>query len=397
MTNYKTLVISVDELWLKGGNRKYYFNRFKTHVKALLKSFHNHPTVCRNESQKLVIESPNAFSQELIDALKWLPGLQRIRPSIEIDSNYDTIIQESIDLVSKVSNKEQSFKVQCRRDDKSFPIKGQDMNRELGHILTEKFPKLKVDVRSPELVLEIKIYSKKTFLSLENIQGIGGLPSGMSGHMLTLLSGGFDSPVASYLMARRGCSQDYAFFYAYPYVGDDVKDKILQLMEKLKRFHYKTRLFVIPFGEIQNKISQTCHIEYRTLLFRKFMLECAARLAKTLEAEALITGDNIGQVSSQTLGNLTTLDQCTPLSIFRPLLGMNKKEIIKLSRTIETHDISIIPHDDACSLFAPQNPILRPDKEYWETYLKTNDFTQEMEKAISEAEIHKFDSRGNNI
>ncbi|MFZ9000743.1 MAG: tRNA uracil 4-sulfurtransferase ThiI [Bacteriovoracaceae bacterium] len=393
MANYKTLVLSVDELWLKGKNRKYYFKGFKNHVKAIIKRLHNDSTICRNESQKLVVESETAFSQELIEALSWLPGLQSLRPSIEIESTYEKIVEASMELVQRVEPVEKTFKVICKRKDKSFPVKSVEINQNLGHLIPEKFPHLKVDVIDPDLILEIKIYSGKTYISFETYQGIGGLPSGMTGHLLTLISGGFDSPIASYLMSKRGCSQDFIFFYAYPYVGEEVKDKILLMMEKLKRFHFKCRLYVIPFGDIQNKIAKSCHIEYRTLLFRKYMLECASRLAKDIKAQALVTGDNLGQVSSQTLENMTALDQATSLSIFRPLLGLNKKEIIKMARDIETHDISVIPHDDACSLFAPESPILRPDQGYLEQYFKKNDFTQDIAQAISDAEIYRFDSK----
>ncbi|MDH5580643.1 MAG: THUMP domain-containing protein, partial [Bdellovibrionales bacterium] len=276
MTNYKTLVLSVDELWLKGKNRKYYFKGFKNHVKAIIKRLHNDSTICRNESQKLVVESPTPFTQELIDALIWLPGLQSLRPSVEVNSDYKVIIDEAMKLVDQVGLEEKTFKVLCKRKDKSFPIKSTEVNQNLGNLIPENFPHLKVDVKNPDLFLEIKIYSHKTFISFETYKGIGGLPSGMTGHLLTLISGGFDSPIASFLMAKRGCSQDYIFFYAYPYVGEEVKDKILLMMEKLKRFHYRSRLYVVPFGDVQNKIAKSCHTEYRTLLFRKYMLECSS-------------------------------------------------------------------------------------------------------------------------
>lgn len=391
MANYTTLVLSVDELWLKGANRKFYFKSFRDHAKEIIKYYHPHPFQMKNESQKLVVDSQESFSKECIDALINIPGLHALRPSITIDSEYEKIFPAIIGLFKELENFPKTFKVQCKRNDKTFPHNSMDINREIGHLLPKEFSGLKVDVHNPEVMIEIKIHRERTFISVQTLKGIGGLPVGMTGHVMTLLSGGFDSPVASYLMARRGCSQDFVFFYAYPFVGDEVKEKIVDLVKILKKYQKRCRLFIVPFGDIQNKISKTCSEEYRTLLFRKYMIECASKIARIYKAKALVTGDSLGQVSSQTLENISALDSSSDLSILRPLLGMNKVEIISLSREIKTHEVSVIPHDDACSLFAPKHPIIRPNLKYWMGYLKDNDFTQEIEKAIEDMEIHAYD------
>jgi tRNA uracil 4-sulfurtransferase len=211
---------------------------------------------------------------------------------------------------------------------------------------------------------------------------------------VTLLSGGFDSPVASYLMSKRGCKQTFAFFYAYPFVGEEVKEKIISIAKVLGKYQRGSKLHIIPFGDIQNLISKKCHEEYRTILFRKYMMDCSYLLADKVKADALLTGDALGQVSSQTIGNIQAIEYFAKKPIFRPLVGFNKIEIINLAREVGTHDISIIPHDDACSLFAPKSPIIRPDMEYFKKFEKDDEVDAEVEKAVANAEIIKISLTG---
>lgn len=318
----------------------------------------------------------------------------RLEPSLAKSIAEVLILPSVVEDLKSMKVLPKTFKVKAQRNDKTFPKKSDEINRYLGHQLHEIFPEMKVDVHQPELMVDIRIYREKIYISTQKLMGIGGQPMGMSGHLITLISGGFDSPVASYLMSKRGCTQTFAFFYAYPFVGEEVKDKILDLVKVLGRYQFGCRLFVIPFGDIQNLISKSCREEYRTILFRKYMVECANLLARRVKAKALLTGDALGQVSSQTLGNMSIVDKTSERPILRPLTGFNKVEIINLSRQIGTHDVSVIPHDDACSLFAPKHPILKPDYKYWNDFISSHNFNNELNECLDKAEVFSVDVKG---
>ena len=284
-----------------------------------------------------------------------------------------------------------TFKVETKRGDKRFPKDSTTISREMGHLILKEFPFLKVDVKDPQLRVTITIGEQAIYVSTSSkkILGIGGQPWGMSGHCVTLISGGFDSPVASYLMAKRGCQQTYIFFYAYPFVGEEVLDKIFDLTKILGPYQRAIKLFVIPFGDFQNLVTQKCKPEYRTLMFRRYMIECAHLLAHELGADALVTGDSLGQVSSQTIHNMAILDGLSHHHpIFRPLIGLNKSEIIQIAREIGTYPVSARPHDDACSLFAPRHPILRPNPTYWERYNREVQLSQDLEECLKQAHVY---------
>jgi len=388
------IILNVDELWLKGKNRPAYFKAMKKHVKDFFEAHHPEKTSVVNENQRFVAKSSLPFEESLIEGLCMIPGLSSIVPARGIEVDYDKIVPAVLEEVEKIHGKYKTFKVETKRVLKSFPHRSMDISRWVGHKVNVHFENLKVDVHKPELRIDIKVLSDHIYISTEKYIGVGGLPVGMSGHLVTMISGGFDSPVASYLMSKRGCRQTFIFFYAYPYVGDEVKEKIEKICGQLAKFQRFSTLYVVPFGALQDKIAKTCHDEYRTLLFRKYMVKTAEMLAKRIGAEAILTGDALGQVSSQTIHNISVLDKVSDLPIFRPLLGLNKQEIIEISRKIKTHDISVIPHDDACSLFSPKHPVIKPDLEYWAKYEQENNFSEEISQALDEAEVYKLKLTG---
>lgn len=394
---YNTIVINVDELWLKGKNRPLYFKAIRKHIIDSIAAYHEAEFTCKNEEQRFVAKSGTDFSDEAIEVLLRVPGIHSIMPARRIDRvSYDAIfpvVKQELERMDNLSSFA-TFKVETRRSCKEFPMTSMDVSREIGGRVLEAFPELNVDVKNPELVIEIRILKKSIYVSTFKMNGVGGLPVGTSGHIVSLISGGFDSPVASYLMSKRGCRQTFIFFYAYPFVGDEVKDKILKLMEVLGQYQRNCRLYVVPFGDVQNLISKNCHPDYRTVLFRKAMIQCAGKLAKRVKAEALLTGDALGQVSSQTIGNISVVEKSSPLPVFRPLVGFNKIEIIGLAKAIGTHDISVIPHDDACSLFAPRHPVIKPDRFVVEKFDSEVSLDQELEKALTDAEIYEVSLTG---
>jgi tRNA uracil 4-sulfurtransferase len=392
---YNAIVINVDELWLKGKNRPRYFKALKQHIKEVVKLLHTDKTEIANENQRLVLKSETAFKEEVLEGLLTVPGIYSIAPARRVAPEFDAILPALVEELNTFETLPASFKVVTKRSEKNFPMSSMEISKTLGHLIRAKhFPDWPVVMKNQALTIDIKVLKNNIYISTRNLIGVGGLPSGTSGHFVTMLSGGFDSPVASFMMAKRGVRQTFAFFYAYPFVGDEVKDKILALTKILGRYQRHGRLFVLPFGDLQKKISDICKEEYRTLLFRKSMIECSNLLADRVEANGILTGDALGQVSSQTIGNITALDMCSKYPIFRPLVGFNKAEIIEKSKIIGTHDTSVIPHDDACALFAPKHPVLSPDLEYWKEFMGEHDLSDDLNQIIDDAEVYIIDAVG---
>ena len=308
---YKNIIINIDELWLKGKNRKYYFQTLKDHVQMVLRAYAGEEKVSlRNEQQRLVAKMDVGFCDEAIDALTKIPGIANIQPAITVAQDKELILPAIIEKLNNELNKDRitTFKVKAKRIDKSFPHNSMDLSRELGHLLLKEFSCLKVDVRNPEIMIDIKVLQDKILISTEKYTATGGLPVCTSGHVITMISGGFDSPVASFMMSKRGCRQDFIFFYSYPYVGEEVKEKIIKICEVLSKYQRGCKLYVVPFGDVQNQIAEDCNEEYRTILFRRYMVATANYLADRVKASAILTGDALGQVSSQTMKNMTVVD-----------------------------------------------------------------------------------------
>jgi len=394
------LLISVDELWLKGRNRPVYFQKITSHILRVFKLKHAGKVYTKNDSQRLRISSNELISQEVIKALLYIPGISSISPAVlmnrtENESNdIEQLKQVVLKEVATLFTTATTFRVSVRRVDKKFQMKSVDLERLIGTEILKNFSHSKVDLKNPNEVVDIRIQLKKISISINNFKGIGGLPFDSSGHALSMLSGGIDSPVASYQMLKRGMKESYIFFHAYPFVGDEVKEKIKDLVKLLSRYQKNTHLYIIPFGDIQNEIAKLCLDEYRTLLFRHYMVQVANHAAEIINADAIITGDSLGQVSSQTVGNLTVVDKHSKKLMLRPLIGLNKEDVITIAKKIESFDISIIPHDDACALFAPESPITNPDVQYFDQFVEANKFQELIKKAIDNAEVYSVNPIG---
>ena len=390
------LLISVDELWLKGRNRSTYFSKMRSQVQHLMNLYLEKEYQLKAHNQRLIAYSSQGFPSQLLNALSCLPGIFSLSPCLRTNKDLEQISRMAIQEILRCKSQEPiSFKIECQRVDKSFTPNSIELNRQIGAKVLEALGnQAKVDVHHPKLTVSIKILIPGVFVGTEKIEGIGGLPLGMSGHLVGLLSGGLDSPVASYMMARRGCSQTLAFFHAWPFVGEEVVDKILALGKALNPYLGEFELHIIPFGEIQRKIAKELAPRYRTIFFRRYMIESANALAQRVGASALLTGDALAQVSSQTLENLSLIDQISPRPILRPLVGFNKREIIALAKKIGSHDISIQPQDDACSALAAKHPILKGDSSIWQEFSRKTDLIGELhsdvQKSLEQAKVHKF-------
>jgi len=392
---YKFLVINVDELWLKGKNRPLYFKALKDHLKKVIKLYHPEGAKLAFDRQRYILSMHSGIPAGTIDGILKIPGIHSVNPALSVPSQFSAIypvLREELQKI--VGDKKATFKVITKRVDKRFPQSSMQVNCDLGGMILNEFPNLKVDVHTPEIPIHVKILDEQIYLTTKTLLGVGGLPCGMSGHLVTMISGGFDSPVASYLMSKRGCKQTFIFFYAYPFVGDEVKDKIIELLKKLGQYQKYCRLYIVPFGELQSQVAEACHAEYRTVLFRHAMVQTANLLADTIKADAILTGDALGQVSSQTMGNIALMDGSSKRPILRPLVGYNKMEIINLAKKIKTFDISVLPHDDACSMFAPKHPIIRPDRVYWQRLVCALDLTENIQKCLRESQVYQINPVG---
>lgn len=386
----KSIILSIDELWLKGKNQILYHQALKSHLKNIYR-LHKIPTCpYRLQNGMIELESTEGFPPDIINSLRWVPGISSIQPAQKVPADETVIVNTVLDLIRSDGITSGSFAIRAKRSNKKFLKPSMDLARDIGSVVLEEFPFLQVHLKKPDYTVFIRVLNDGVFIFSKKYKGIGGLPVGTGGHLISLLSGGFDSPVASFLMSKRGCKLTFIFFYAFPFVSEDVKTKILDLMNILKRFQNYCHLYIIPFGDIQSKISELCKPAYRTILFRWYMMQTAAMLSKQLDASGILTGDALGQVSSQTIENMSLINRATDLPILRPLIGYNKIEILNLASQIETHDISILPHDDACSLFAAKHPVLKPSHSYFNHLLQSLDLESTLEEALATAEIHQF-------
>jgi thiamine biosynthesis protein ThiI len=275
----------------------------------------------------------------------------------------------------------ESFRISARRAFKELPFGSQDLNREIGaHVMATH--DTRVSLNHPELTVYIELIPRHTLVYLEKLPGPGGLPLGMSGRLMCLLSGGLDSPVAAYRMMKRGCEVDFVHFHSYPFLDRSSQDKTRQLVRLLTRYQYTSRLFLAPFGDIQQHIIGAAPPPYRVVLYRRCMLRIAEALARQRGALALVTGESLGQVASQTLQNLSVIEAAATLPVLRPLIGLDKSEIIQEAQAIGTHDTSILPDQDCCTLFVPRHPATRAQPDRIEALEQSLDLPALMQLAL---------------
>src|SRR3989338_5617138 len=341
-------LIRYDELALKGKNRFFFEKKLISNFKEKLKET---PITIDHLWGRILVRCEE--NTEVRSRLLKIFGISSLSPIVEVKSDLSSIQAEALALVP---NRSSAFRVTTRRVDKKFPLTSRAVNIEVANFVLPERPLLKIDLDDPELELGIEIREEKTFLFLEKERGLGGLPVGTSGKVLTLLSGGIDSPVAAWMMMKRGCPVEYIHFYSYPYTGEQSKEKVLDLVRTLSCYQNKSFLHIVPFGEIQEALQKHCNERYRTLLYRRMMQRIATEVAYRRRGVALVTGESIGQVASQTVENISAVSTATDILILRPLIGFNKNETINLSQKIGTYEISIRPFEDCCTLFQPQAP-----------------------------------------
>lgn len=351
--NWDAVKIQYGEIALKGGNRGRFEDLLFSNIKNMLPAALN--LKLKKKYGRFVLES--TFSEEeenlIRTSLVKIFGLANFSFVKRASLDLGALKIEAANLVASASGK--SFKITTNRPNKQFLLTSMEISAQVGGYVAEKSGK-KVDVFNPDIVCAITIAEKEAYLGIELISGPGGLPVGISGNLLALLSGGIDSPVASWKMMRRGASVDFIHFHSYPYTNRSSQEKVKDLAHTLTSWQGGGTLYLVPFIDIQKEIMIKAEARYRVLLYRRFMLRIAEELARKNNAKALVTGESLGQVASQTIENITSVEAVCSLPILRPLIGENKDDIITEAKKINTFEISIRPHEDCCSLFVPKNP-----------------------------------------
>ncbi len=352
----EVILIRFGEIFLKGRNYSFFENTLFKNAERRLKNFNL--KLERISGRFLVSDFEQSDKEEIIEAIQTVFGLVSLSTAYEVETSVKAIE----DACSKVQIGNESFKVEVKRADKTFPIKSFEFAGQLGGIILQNNKEATVDVHTPQKVVYVDIRQNgKTYIFYDKIPCLGGMPVGTAGKAMLLLSGGIDSPVAGFLMAKRGLCINAIHFESYPYTSEQAKQKVIDLANIIKKYTGNIRLHIVPFTKIQEEIHKRCDDEYMVTLVRRFMMEIAEKVAKKSGCSAIITGENLGQVASQTVEGITmTSMMAKELPIFRPLISFDKIEISNISEKIGTYDISILPYEDCCSVFLPKNPVTHP-------------------------------------
>ncbi|MBE6780237.1 MAG: tRNA 4-thiouridine(8) synthase ThiI [Ruminococcaceae bacterium] len=378
------ILIKNGELTLKGLNR---CNFEDILIKNIRKSIRDLGECNIRKAQSTIFIEPKDESfdfSEALERIKRVFGIAGFSRACVCEKNMDDIIAKSPDYLRDDLKKVKTFKVEAKRADKRFPLTSPEICREVGGVLLSHFPHLSVDVHNPELVVNVEIRDYNAYVRGEQLQGAGGLPVGTAGNASILISGGIDSPVAAWCMAKRGLRLNAIHFASPPYTSPRAEQKVKTLLSKVARYSGTINLAIVPFTEIQDQIAENCPEDYFTLIMRRMMMRISQKLAAKSGSLALITGESLGQVASQTLPALVTTDYVCEMPVLRPLIGMDKEEIIEISRKIDTFETSILPYEDCCTVFTPKHPKTRPTLESCAEAEKGLDIDVLVEKAISE-------------
>ncbi|MBP1565744.1 MAG: tRNA 4-thiouridine(8) synthase ThiI [Oscillospiraceae bacterium] len=375
------------EIALKGLNKNTFEDLLIKNIKRRLKPLGNFDYVRQQSTIYIQSADENADLDMVMDKLATVFGVAAICKAAVLEKDFEKICSGAYEYLEDTLTYARTFKVEAKRADKRFPMKSPEICMELGGRLLEKFPHLKVDVKNPEITVTVEIRDTNAYVHAVKIQGAGGLPVGSSGKAMLLVSGGIDSPVAGYMMAKRGIHISAVHFVSPPYTSERARIKVEQLCEKLTGYCGNIAFFCVPFTEIQEAIKDNCPEEYFTIIMRRLMMEIAQKLAAKDDCLALITGESVGQVASQTLKAIACTDAVCRMPVFRPLIGMDKTEIVAISRKIDTFDISIQPYEDCCTVFTPKHPKTKPSVEEIENAQNAFDFSEMIKKAIEETEM----------
>lgn len=356
----KVLLIRYGEVHLKGQNRSYFMRLLKEDIQNALADLG--ASISAGQGRFYASGYPEEDEDEAVSRLVKVFGLHSVSRAREVEKDWNEIVSASVGLMETelaARGGGCSFKVFSRRSDKTFPMDSMTIASELGHELLEALPGLKVDVHAPQVPLSVEIREKAYVYSGETL-GAGGMPAGSNGKAALLLSGGIDSPVAGYMVMKRGVDLHCIHFHSFPYTSERARDKVVALAGLLAGYGGSVVMHVVHFTEIQTTLYENCPDNQTTILLRRAMMKIAERIAEKNGCQALVTGESIGQVASQTMDSLAVTDEVVSMPVFRPCIGMDKSEIMDYARRIETYETSILPYEDCCTVFTPKHPVTRP-------------------------------------
>ncbi len=359
---YQSFLIKYAEIGTKGKNRYMFEDALIRQIRYALQDVDGAFAVTK-ESGRIYVTAEGEYDyDDTVEALKRVFGIADICPMVQIeDKDYENLKKQVVEYMDKVyPDKNITFKVAARRGDKNYPVGSEQMNRDLGEVILEAFPEIRVDVHNPDVLLRVEVRQKINIFSLM-IPGPGGMPVGTNGQAMLLLSGGIDSPVAGYMIAKRGVKIDAVYFHAPPYTSERAKQKVVDLANLVARYAGPINLHVVNFTDIQLYIYDKCPHEELTIIMRRYMMRIAQTIAERTGSIGLITGESIGQVASQTLQSLAATNEVCTMPVFRPVIGFDKQEIVDVSEKIGTYETSIQPYEDCCTIFVAKHPVTKPN------------------------------------
>lgn len=382
------LLLKNGEIVLKGQNRRQFEDVLKKNIKTALSPLGRFEIT---SAQSTIVVRPLSDGVDLEEACERAGRVFGVvslsRAAVCGEKSMEAVLATAPVYLEKQLRSAKTFKVEAKRSDKKFPLKSPEICRELGGEILSKFPHLKVDVHKPDVTVYVEIRDFGAYIHSDPVRGAGGIPVGTGGKAVLLISGGIDSPVAAYMMAKRGLRLTAVHFASPPYTSQRAEDKVVRLLRRVSRYAGPMTMITVPFTEIQEKLRDDCPEELFTIIMRRLMLQISERIAESYGCSALVTGESLGQVASQTIGALNCTDDAAGMVVFRPLIGMDKQEIIDISYKIDTYETSIEPYEDCCTVFTPRHPRTKPVLKFVREAQERADFEPLIEKALQNLKI----------
>lgn len=388
---YNILIVKYGEIGVKGKNRYLFENKLIKNVKNILKPIGNFNVY--KEYGRIYVDLEDYDVEEVIEEVKKVFGIVGVCPAIKAEKDYNKLKELALEVLNeKIEAGAKSFKVESRRGDKSLPLTSQEMSLDIaGFLVSQVKDAIKVDVRNPQVRIKCEYRQSHVMVYSDTIEGYGGLPLGTNGRAMSLLSGGIDSPVASWMVAKRGMELECIHFHSYPFTSEKSQEKVRDLANILSKYCGRLRLHKVNILEIQKAIGVSCKEEEMTIISRRFMMKIAQRVAESRNCDALVTGESIGQVASQTIQGLTCTNASVSMPVFRPLIAMDKTEIIDIAQKIGTFETSILPEEDCCTVFSPKKPVTKPKLDRIEKSESKLDVEKLIQDAIDNIEIEDIE------
>ena len=388
---YNILIVKYGEIGVKGKNRYIFENKLIKNIKNILKPIGTFDVY--KEYGRIYVNLEDYDYEEVVEEVKKVFGIVGVCPAVRAEKDYKKLKELALNMLGeKIEQGYKSFKVESRRGDKDFELTSQEMSLDIGgYLLSQVKDRIKVDVRNPEVKIKCELRQNHVMVYSDTIPGYGGLPIGTNGRAMSLLSGGIDSPVASWMVAKRGMELECIHFHSYPFTSEKSQEKVKDLATILAKYCSRVRLHKVNMLEIQKAIGLKCREEEMTIISRRFMMKIAQRVAESRNCDALVTGESIGQVASQTIQGLTCTNASVTMPVFRPLIAMDKTEIIEIAQKIGTFETSILPEEDCCTVFSPKKPVTKPKLDKIEKSESALDIEGLIQEAINNIEVEDIE------